>query len=123
MQPANHARTQLLPAGGDICSALRPALGFERVRQLWFVFPVVLLFPPGKKSHAWSPVQSVRRSSDGADGAATLILHGLPPFQLSGDSPPDALQVQASIELARAQGDAERRCQEFSVCWRTAEFL
>lgn len=55
----------------------------------------------------------MRRSSDGADGAATLILHGLPPFQLSGDSPPDALQVQASIELARAQGDAERRFQSF----------
>lgn len=83
---------------------------------------MVLLFPPGKKSRVWSPVQSVRRSRDGADGAAALILHGLPPFQLSGDSPPDALQVQASIELARAQGDAERRSQSFRFAGEPQSF-
>lgn len=85
---------------------------------------MVLLFPPGTvPCLVSSPVQSVRRSSDGADGAATLILHGLPSFQLSGDSPPDALQVQAPVELARAQGDAERRDGSFQVCWRTVEFF
>lgn len=42
------------------------------------------------------------------DGAATLVLHGLPHFQLSGDPPPDALQIQASVKLSSTQGDATR---------------
>lgn len=48
-------------------------------------------------------------SGDGADGAGTFALHGLPPLQLSGDPPPDALQVQASVKLSRTQGNTEEQ--------------
>lgn len=43
---------------------------------------------------------NVKYSGDGADGAGTLVFHGL-----SGEPPPDALQVQTSVELSRTQGN------------------
>lgn len=46
---------------------------------------------------------------DSTDGAATLALHGLPHFQLSGDPPPDALQIQASVKLSSTQGNAKKK--------------
>lgn len=45
---------------------------------------------------------------DNTDGAATLALHGIPPFQLPGDPPPDALQVQAPVKLPCTQGDTKK---------------
>lgn len=64
-----------------------------------------------------SPVWRVNLQclGDGADGAATLVLHGLPPFQLSGDPPPDSLQVQASVKLSRAQGDTRKTTNKFRI--------
>lgn len=63
---------------------------------------------------AWwySPVSGTVQFSwdslgDGANGAGALVLHGLPPLQLSGDPPPDALQVQGSVKLPRPQRNTE----------------
>lgn len=62
---------------------------------------------------------------DGAHAAASLVLHGLPPLQLSGDPPPDALQVQDPVKLSRPQGNTRRRKhtrlithQALNLCWK-----
>lgn len=49
-----------------------------------------------------------QRLGDGTDGAAILVLHCLPHFQLSSDPPPDALQIQASVKLSSTQGNAKK---------------
>lgn len=53
-----------------------------------------------------------QRLGDGTDGAATLVLHGLPHFQLPSDPPPDALQIQASVKLSSTQGNAKKTINE-----------
>lgn len=52
---------------------------------------------------------------DGTDGAATLVLHGLPHFQLSSDPPPDALQIQTSVKLSSTQWNAKKTTNKLHV--------
>lgn len=48
------------------------------------------------------------RLGDSTNGAATLVLHGLPHFQLSCDPPSDALQIQPSVKFSSTQGNAKK---------------
>lgn len=59
-----------------------------------------------------------QRLGDGTDGAATLVLHGLPHFQLSSDPPPDALQIQASVKLSSTQGNAIKTTNELNFKYK-----
>lgn len=51
-------------------------------------------------------------SGDGADGAVALVLRGFSLLQLSGDPPPDALQVQTPVKLACSQRNTGKHTRQ-----------
>lgn len=72
----------------------------------------------GFLAHLYYGEHIFQRLGDGTDGAATLVLHGLPHFQLSSDPPPDALQIQASVKLSSTQGNAKKTTNDFSFKYK-----